>query len=89
MWLFWKQPRCNFQIRALRLVPPVAVQIAKSELTSRYDLTHVTEVYTGGAPLPEDVYPQMRRHLASNVLFKQDTVPSFISPVDEKEHWQW
>ncbi len=81
--------RLYFQIKVLQLVPPVAIQIAKSEMTSHYDLTHVTEVYSSGAPLPPDIYPQMRRHLARKVLFRQGIDDLFVFNHDySRKHMQ-
>ena len=43
------------QISKLYLVPPVLLFLAKSPLVEKYDLSSVTEVMCGAAPLTADL----------------------------------
>ncbi len=42
-------------ITRLFLVPPIVLALAKQPIVDDYDLSSVTQIYSGAAPLPEDV----------------------------------
>ena len=43
------------RISRLFLVPPIVLALAKQPVVDQYDLSSVTQIYSGAAPLPEDV----------------------------------
>jgi len=43
----------------LRVVPPIAVLLAKHPVTKKYDITHVRFLVCGGAPLPSGLYERI------------------------------
>lgn len=43
------------RITRLFLVPPIVLALAKQPVVEKYDLSSVTQIYSGAAPLPEDV----------------------------------
>lgn len=49
----------SLQIRSLFTVPPVIVQLAKSPLVDRYDLSSLEWILSGAAPLGKDICDQL------------------------------
>jgi 4-coumarate--CoA ligase len=45
----------KYRITSLSLVPPLAVFLAKSPLVKDYDLSSITEVSCGAAPLSKNI----------------------------------
>nr|AAD34542.1 luciferase [Phrixothrix vivianii] len=53
----------NYKIPTIVVAPPVMVFLAKSPLVDQYDLSSLTEVATGGAPLGKDVAEAVAKRL--------------------------
>lgn len=51
----------DFKISSLALAPPLAVFLAKSSKVEKYDLSCVTEVYCGAAPLSEEIENELKK----------------------------
>ena len=51
----------TLQVTNLYLVPPVMVQMAKSPLVSRYDLSSIRQVSCGAAPLSGETILQFKQ----------------------------
>ena len=58
----------------MSLVPPVSVLLAKSGLIQKYDLSCVTSVVNGAAPLAPEVGDELLRQLGSHVYLRQGEV---------------
>ncbi|KAF8514420.1 acetyl-CoA synthetase-like protein [Hysterangium stoloniferum] len=53
----------KYRITHLVIAPPIAVQLAKSPLTAKYDLSSVKTIFSGGAPLSKECALQVDRIL--------------------------
>jgi 4-coumarate--CoA ligase len=58
----------KYRITFLSLVPPIMVQLAKSTLIDKYDLSSVKYLVCGAAPLCKDTEETLRRRFASFTL---------------------
>lgn len=45
----------KYKVQALPIVPPVAVQLAKSDLTEKYDLTSINRIMIAAAPTKPEI----------------------------------
>lgn len=61
----------NHRITELILVPPIAVQLAKSPVVSKYDLSSIEYMLSGAAPLGADISRQVEERLQNRVNLKQ------------------
>ena len=52
-----------FQVSFVYIVPPIALQLLKDPAVSRYDLSSVTSLFSGAAPLRQELVKQMKEHL--------------------------
>ena len=55
------------RITRLFLVPPIVLAIAKHPVVDDYDLSSVTQIYSGAAPLPEDVAAAAAKRLGCTI----------------------
>lgn len=51
----------EFRVTHLLLAPPVVVLLLKSDLLSRYDVSSVTSLVCGAAPLQPDVFKRLEK----------------------------
>jgi 4-coumarate--CoA ligase len=58
----------KYRITFLSLVPPIMVQLAKSTLIDKYDLSSVKYLVCGAVPLCKDTEEMLRRRFASFTL---------------------
>lgn len=45
----------KYKVQALPIVPPVAVQLAKSHLTEKYDLSSINRIMIAAAPTKPEI----------------------------------
>jgi acyl-CoA synthetase (AMP-forming)/AMP-acid ligase II len=69
----------DWRIALAHIVPPIAVALAKHPVVERYDLRHVTCVFSGAAPLGPELTQALRDRL--NVATRQGYGMTETSPV--------
>ena len=62
-----------WQATALFIVPPIALQLARSPLVLKFDLSSVRLIWCGAAPLGKDLQAELSKRLRS-VPVKQGTI---------------
>ena len=71
------QFRLLFQVTFLFIVPPIALQLARSPLVMEYDLSTVRMLWCGAAPLGKDLQTELA-HRFKTVPVKQGKIISRI-----------
>ena len=61
----------QYKATYLHLAPPMAIQLAKSALLAKYDLSSIRCVFSGAAPLGEDLEHQLSQALHGRAVIKQ------------------
>lgn len=64
----------KYRVTDLTLVPPIAVALAKHPDVSKYDLTSITTMGCGAAPLGRDVSEQVEKRLNAQRPNKKDHI---------------
>jgi acyl-CoA synthetase (AMP-forming)/AMP-acid ligase II len=58
----------KYRITFANVVPPMVLAFAKSPLVDKYDLSHLRTVFSGAAPLKEDLAEAVRTRLGCSVV---------------------
>jgi acyl-CoA synthetase (AMP-forming)/AMP-acid ligase II len=59
------------KVTYIHLAPPVALGLVKHPAVSKYDLSSVTKIVSGAAPLSAELESQLKQKLGSHVTVKQ------------------
>ena len=66
-----------WQATALFIVPPIALQLARSPLVLNFDLSSVRLIWCGAAPLGKDLQAELSKRLKSVPVKQGKTSPLF------------
>lgn len=58
----------DYKITTLAMAPPLAVFLAKSDKVMQYDLSSITNMYCGAAPLSKETEDEVKRRLKCDTL---------------------
>lgn len=68
----------SFQVTHLSVVPPVVLLLAKHPAVDNFDLSNLTEITNGAAPLGEEISKEVMKRLPSLSRVRQGKKGGFI-----------
>ncbi|PNF29545.1 Luciferin 4-monooxygenase [Cryptotermes secundus] len=78
----------NHKIKHLFLVPPLVVFLAKAEIVDKYDLSSVQRIYSGAAPLSEEIETLVKKRLGVDLVIQAygltETTLAVIGPTENE-----